>query len=352
MTNGNLENSGQAGQAPADDVLESLFRQASARKEPSEDDRLAVRSAVREEWLNVTGRRRWRRRAVGFSVAAAALVASMLVLIDSGRMPVTPALQQMAGVERLNGEVLVNAQGSTSLGAALALRAPLYPGQAVTTGSGAGLGLRLESGISLRIDENSRIALVNGATVELERGRVYVDTEAESPGPAGAGASTSRFEILTSHGAVRHLGTQYMVDLGHDALRVNVRRGVVQLAVKDDAKAAPVYIPGGQQLALEASGQPVLSPGDAFGDEWLWAEALAPGYRMDGRTMAEFLEWVSSETGYEIVYETEQARTVAEDTVLHGEIDLPARKALDVVVRSSDLVAELEDGIIEISIER
>lgn len=344
MENGTRDQD-QANRRPTgEEPLATLFRHASSRPAPSAADRRAVQEAVREEWLRVTARRRWRRRAIGFAAAVAMVSAVTLLLVDVGGQGARPELREMARVEKITGRVRVIARDAGGDGAAVANRMPVYVGQTLRTGGESGIGLRLENGVSLRVDEHSELNLIDEHSAKLRTGRVYVDTGAAEAGKAPA----PRFELLTARGTVRHVGTQYMVRIGSARLAVSVRRGAVQLLSVGDGASALV-VSGGQELSVTDRGAPEVAPTETHGDEWRWAEELGPGFALDGRTMADFLAWVASETGLEVVYLSDAARTAAEETVLHGTVDLPARQALDVVLMTSDLSAEIRDGVIEIS---
>jgi len=86
-----------------------------------------------------------------------------------------------------------------------------------------------------------------------------------------------------------------------------------------------------------------------YSDEWKWAQEIAPAYELDGRSMAEFLQWISRESGFLIEYETESAKSLAEETILHGKIDLPPMKALEIMFQTADLAYELQGGVIVVS---
>jgi ferric-dicitrate binding protein FerR (iron transport regulator) len=253
----------------------------------------------------------------------------------------------MARVERISGQVQVFSQQSTGEGAALAMQMPVYLGQTLQTGSDSGISLRL-GGISLRVDQESRLTLADENTVALEHGRLYVDTR--GPGPLDAVAARD-LQIRTDLGLVSHLGTQYLVQRRDDWLRVGVRDGGVRVDDPDPGVVATLLVPTGQELQLDDSGAQEITPLSSYGPDWQWAENLAPDFVLDGRTMAQFLDWVASETGLEIAYQSDRVRSVAEETMLHGKVDLPAKAALQLVLKTSDLSAEIRDGVIEISLK-
>ena len=47
--------------------------------------------------------------------------------------------------------------------------------------------------------------------------------------------------------------------------------------------------------------------------------------------------------------ETESAKSLAEETILHGNIDLLPMKALEIMFQTADLVYELHGGVILVS---
>ena len=65
------------GKTKSTDVLEELFRHASARQQPPAGDEQAIREALHGEWLEMT--RRNRRRRIAISALAAAAVIFLAV---------------------------------------------------------------------------------------------------------------------------------------------------------------------------------------------------------------------------------------------------------------------------------
>ncbi|MDX1555809.1 MAG: FecR domain-containing protein, partial [Xanthomonadales bacterium] len=207
----NQDETNQAAAAGGDVALESLLRTASSRPEPSEATRREVRDALHAEWRAATVRRRWRRGAAGFSLAAAAVLVLALGLWNTEPPGTTTAQRELARVERVSGQVQVISEGTARGTAVPAVETPVYVGQTIEVGANSGLALRLDNGISLRIDQNTRLGLLDEFATELHSGRVYVDTgDPDSSPPDSPG---SRFQVFTPLGAVSHIGTQYMVSL-------------------------------------------------------------------------------------------------------------------------------------------
>ncbi len=325
------------------DRIEQLLRNAVARERPSAADELAIREALRAEWLAATRRSRWRRAGWAAAGLAAALLLAVTTLQRSPPAPEPTILgERLAEVEAASGRVHVvpGGDGEPSLA---------QPGTEIRAGQEIGtaaarLALRWRDGSSVRIDERTTVRLTAEGAAELVRGQVYVD----------AGVSTAAAEapvILTPAGPVRHLGTQYMVSVEGasptaGATRISVREGRVVLAGGGAQQTAGA----GQELAVALDGQGSLRPIPAWGDQWLWADALAAPFDADGQSLAEFLAWVARETGRRVEFASAAAEQRARATELHGAIEFEPMRALEVVLQTSDLVASVDNGIIRVSL--
>jgi ferric-dicitrate binding protein FerR (iron transport regulator) len=242
----------------------------------------------------------------------------------------------VASVERLQGEVsLGRADGGT--GEIVHAGARLQSDQTIVTNSGSRVALLWRDCSALRVDQNTRLRLTAAGEVELQAGRVYVDT-------AGARPAAGSPVILTPAGPVRHLGTQYMAAVAAGVTLVSVREGAVAVARIGGAERAS----GGQQLIVEPGGAARLQPIPVHGAAWQWAEALAAPYASDGRSLADFLGWVGRETGHRVEYASTDAARVAANAQLRGEVEMEPMRALEAVVQTSDLLAEVDDGIITV----
>ena len=56
------------------------------------------------------------------------------------------------------------------------------------------------------------------------------------------------------------------------------------------------------------------------GDAWRWAEAGAPPFAIEGRSLDEFLAWAARETGRNLVYASADAARESEQTRLKGSV--------------------------------
>jgi ferric-dicitrate binding protein FerR (iron transport regulator) len=207
------------------EALEDLLRHAPPRPTPSQEDEVAVRAAVRQEWRELTDRRQKRRRIAQYAIAATVLV-GVFAGFNAFRGPTVEAVQ-VATIEKNIGPVyLLGEQAELRETADLA---NIVSGQIIVTGADAGLSIAWGSGGSIRIDENSRIEFTDSQSVFLESGRVYFDSQ-NTPMVAGIDkVGELGVTLRTEFGDVEHLGTQYMTEVAADTLIVSVREGRVAI---------------------------------------------------------------------------------------------------------------------------
>jgi hypothetical protein len=311
----------------ADRELEALLRAAGSRPHPPADVAADVRAAVRAEWksavappsLRRQGRRPW-------------LVAATVVALAAGTWLVAPRLGAPlpAGltVARVVGAVELRHDGGAW--ESLVSTSPLARGDVLrTTGMGR-VALRRADGLEVRLDAGTTLVLRGDDAAHLETGQVYVDS-----GRAGLGAGP--FDLVTRFGEVRHVGTQYSVEVTNgDSLAVAVREGSVAVEHRD----RPLIARAGELVTVAADGGVTRGSIESHGDEWRWAETIAPSFEIEGRTLDEFLAWAARETGRQLVYASREAAQVAEQTMLKGAIDgLPPEAAVTAVLATTPSLA-------------
>jgi ferric-dicitrate binding protein FerR (iron transport regulator) len=182
------------------------------------------------------------------------------------------------------------------------------------------------------VDEGSRVRIESPRDVVLIGGRIYVETNSRV-------GSNEALQVHTSFGDVRDVGTRFEVRVGDGQLRVRVRDGeVIVNAGTDSARAGR-----GMEIATGARGLETRAVA-SFGADWDWVAKTSPPFVLAGRTLAEFLDWVSRESGYTVTIEG-PARAAASTTVLQGSIDgLTPDEALDVVLPSTGLEHRVVNG--------
>ena len=281
-------------------------------------DVAAMREAVESEWLAKVARQRrrgWRRRAI-FAVAASALAA---LVGWWGFRGVAPK-NAVATVASQSGEVRL--EGETASG--------LVAGALVSTGPNGRAALRLSNGSSLRVDRDSRLRLLSGASMELEAGAVYLDSGAEVDGPGVL--------VETSAGSVTEIGTQYEVRLEEDELLVRVREGAVR--VDSDGNAYDAHAGEGLRVSAGELLERLAIPRNA--SVWGWAVELAPALDIEGRSLAELFSWAAREGGWHLEYTTDGLEAESRAVTLSGSIaGLTIEEALELTTEGSGIHGEV-----------
>ncbi|MCU0977426.1 MAG: FecR family protein [Steroidobacteraceae bacterium] len=286
---------------------------------------LAVRRGVSTQAVASQGRS-WTGRAPRLALAAGLLLTGVAAVFTWRASQEEPAAGPMvAQVER--GEV-------SAEGAPIAMGADVAAGRAITAAGGGAL-LRLGPSLTLRLSAGTEATFASATRVELEQGRLFVDAA------PGAGAA---LEIATSHGEVRHLGTQYEVVDRDGVVEVAVREGRVQLL---PTEGTPVEAGAGELLRARGGAAPELQ---ALADpeaRFAWLAALPSAITIDGRSLAEFLAWYARETGRSVSFADPALERTATAAVLSGSVDgLAPEAALDVVMASTDLSAARRPGVL------
>lgn len=303
-----------------DDPVARLIRLAGPRESAPADRAARVRDAVHARWREAVLRERRHRGLVRTAqIAAGVLLAVGTVLWLRGRIPT--AGDPAASIIKVNGRALANGRPIGPTGVGLSARS-LTAGAEIATGPDGRVALGLQGGPSVRLDTDTEVRLVSAGVVELRRGALYVDTGSHVAAGAGADRRLSvdargaveTIRILTGLGRVRDVGTQFEVRLAAGALHVSVRDGVAILERDDRAYAAGM----GRRLSVDARGAVETSTVALRGADWDWVLAVAPPFDLEGRTLRDYLDWLSRETGWNVTYADPSIGSGAATTILHG----------------------------------
>lgn len=305
-----------------------LLRAAGARPVPDASAVAGARAAVEAEWRWMVAARRRRRAWTGW--AAAAGVAAAAVAIWIARPLLQTERTTVASLERVVGDVQQNRGDGRWV--PLAAGGVLESGTSLRTAADSRAALRLESGIELRLDARTVLALEDAGRANLSRGAVYVDAGSWPGQP-----SAKDFVLDTPQGSIRHLGTQYEARLVDQALQVGVREGRVSVATaRGDAVGN-----AGERLAVTGTdvSRSALAPTDP---SWSWIAAVTPPFSIEGRSVEEFLVWAARQTGRTIVYSSTGAAQQARAVTLSGTVEgLPPDEAVTAVLSTTSLQAEI-----------
>ena len=324
------------------DAVEALLEQASLRPSPPSEDEAMIREAVLSEWQQVTGRRRARIRMTRFAIAATVVlgVAAVINLLQVGGV----APVQVATIAKSHGSI--HLRGEESQVHELRDLESIMSGQTIITQHDSGIGLAWGNGGSLRIAADTRIEFLSADEVRLHSGRIYFDsTPSELIAGTSSATGDTRLRILTSHGTVSHLGTQYMTYTSPEELTVSVREGEVLV----DGRYHTEKARAGQQLSFVGSTRPRIANFPGHGEAWGWLEEISPDVETDGRSLDVFLNWVSRETGLQVEYPDAATQQAAELEVLRGTVNLRPRAALDFWLESTDLNWSVDGDTIKVN---
>ena len=289
-----------------EEIVRRLLEAAGPRPPIPQEDLDAIAETARSAWSAQVARRdgisvptpRRPRWVLGLGLAAALVLAAGLAWWwGSRREPVPPTVDW---VEALSGPVRVETAG----------------------------------GATVRLHAETRLRFVSAAILELERGAIYVDT--------GSAPQSPRFEVRTPLGTVQDVGTRFAVQLvGPETLVVRVRDG----EVLTEHQGLTDRTPAGQEMVLHRDGTVERHAVAAYGPAWDWVLEAAPGFDVEGRTLQELLDWVSRETGWQIVFADPGLADSAGKTVLHGSFGgLRPDQAPFAVLPGAGLRGEVEDG--------
>ena len=112
-------------------------------------------------------------------------------------------------------------------------------GESYETASGASLMLGIIGSTYLKLNENTRIELVDERTISIEVGEVFLDV----------GKARRPFKVLTPSGEITVLGTAFDVRVKPHSTRVVVEKGTVQVEYQDqDSETASHLLKRGQEV--------------------------------------------------------------------------------------------------------
>jgi ferric-dicitrate binding protein FerR (iron transport regulator) len=214
----------------------------------------------------------------------------------------------------------------------------LKAGTEVRTDSITRVALDFGNGQSLRVDAGSQLKVLAASQVTLMHGGLYVDASNHDAAP---------LVVQTPFGAVKHLGTQYQVQLAPDRMTISVREGRVAVA----GKYGNAQVAANESAIYNEQGEVGRAPITSHDLGWQWAVQTAPSFAIDNRSLASFLNWVARETGRSVTYHTPEARLQAERLILRGSIDnLSPDQALRAVLATTQFVYTDSAGTIQIGL--
>jgi ferric-dicitrate binding protein FerR (iron transport regulator) len=314
------------GRIDPEEPVARLLGLAGRRPRLPESEVTPVREAVREVWrhqLRVAARRR--KWTMGIAAAlTATVVAALLGPIRRPPPEVVGFLEVVVGTLALDGAAISTAP-----------REPLLAHTRISTGPTGRAAVRLATGGSLRLDQDSAVRLDTPTALTLERGALYLDTGPRG-GPGGA------VEVRTALGTIRDVGTQFEARLLiAGGLQIRVREGAVQIA----QGSAVAEAHAGGMLLVPAAGPVHRGQVPTHGAAWEWVQTAAPPFQLEGARLRDFLDWTARETGLRWRFTDPHQAGAATATILHGSAEgLTVFEALSVVLPGAGLRYRLDHG--------
>ncbi len=308
------------------DQIGQLVRLAGRRETVPVKREERVKATVRGLWREEVRRRSRRRLTYWTAGLAAALLLAGLRLGIWERPPTEapPPEILVATVDTATGTFTLPSSTAPVVGRRLARDAVLG------TGADGRLALRLDGGLALRLAAGTRLRIASASVLHLEQGALYVDSQ---PGD-------ETVEIHTRFGVARNVGTRFEVRLGDDSLRLRVREGKVTL----DRDGSRHEAEAGVELTADADGvsrQPVAP----YGRAWDWVVEMAPAFDLEGRTLAEFLDWLARETGWQVRFRDPSATQPPSTVILSGPVvNLDPEETPRAVLATCGLTPRLDGG--------
>lgn len=325
---------------PDDDTVTKLLELAGPRPKPPEAVEREVRRAAHAAWrqkieerARARSRQRWRLAAA--AVLAVGIGAALWALLGHDAVP--SGVPVVAAVETAHGDVQARTDDGTR---SLAPGADIAIGSVVETGARGRAALRLTDGTSVRIDAGSRLRLASTDEMSLDAGAIYLDTGGRVPG------IRHPLAVRTDFGVARDLGTQFELRISDESLRVQVREGRVEVDTGAGAHSAAA----GVALVVRADGRAQRESIASHGAGWSWVLDASPPFELDGKSLAQYLEWVARETGWRVRYADPELERESDSITLHGTIaGLRPDETPEVVLPGSALSYRLDGGTLVVS---
>lgn len=317
-----------------EDSVNILLKAAGPRIKAARESTQRIHDQLFTQWQGAVRRRRQRQRSLIISLSSAAAVIIGLVVLWSGLVKTTEnPVAVVAVAERIAGSAYVY----TDIVAELEEETQIFPGQTIRTAANSGLALRLNSNQSLRLDQNTELAVLGYRKFELLKGAIYFDS-------LGA-KNTNAIEIYTPAGIARDIGTQFEVRVDKDLTRVRVRNGQVSLTQQGFVSNSE-HIDSNEELTI-AQGRSERGQISSSHEDWEWAKRLAPTFVLEGSNLHDFLSWISRESGWTLLYAKPELEQRAKKAILHGSIDgLSMEDALVNVTQTSNVEYQFSDDIL------
>ena len=245
----------------SEDPLDSLFKGVEKRPQPSPAAREKAFETVMQEWEATQQRRATIIRFTPLALAATVLVSVFAVIMILQPIPTNLQLELAQGHIYVDSLVYRTTYRPNAQPLIIDLEADTLV-QAVEA-----TRWRATNGADVRLDGGSTFAWRSANTLSLRSGAVYIETDGASP-----------FVVETSHGVVRDIGTEFIVETDQDRLVVAVREGRVELTTPANILQTDTNEPGSASV-MEVNNDGVREWTETTSNaRWNWIHIASEGY--------------------------------------------------------------------------
>ncbi len=324
----------------ARDPLADLLKRGKPRQPAPQAARERAFKLLHARWSERVQRKRQRRRVVTWAVAASTFLAVAIVFntVNNGGFTSGASVAEIA---RFSGSDVYLRLHRWSQPTAISSVDALPANSTLITGAASRLALAWKKGGSLRMKEETEITIVSPERVRLVAGSIYYDSIANH----SAAAEPKSLAIATPYGVVTHLGTQFSTRMRADVLTISVREGEVTVTNGKDR----LLLAAGDEFDIDQAGLRAQRQVEGYGEQWQWAEDIAPAFDSDKRSAFDLLKWIARETGHTVHYDSDDIVTFARQGTLTGMQGLAPMHALKALPYATDLRYDIVDGVINIS---
>ncbi len=303
--------------AEDDQALEALLRWAGRRPMPPPETATAVYQHARQAWLAQVRRRKLVLRGWAWAAGLGAILMAAWggAHLYPRQVMATIAPGQAAWIRHTFWHPFAGTRAGE-----------LFEGDAVQTGA-EGATLERGDGTELRMSRNTHVSFDSASTIRLGRGGLYVQTHDVQ--------SNRNLVVSTDLGNVEHLGTQFLVERGNEAMVTAVRDGRVLVHYLN---RPAVELQNGEAASVDPHGQLKRWDLSIFDSVWDWSDALATPLPIEGQSLYAVLTSIAQRSGLVLRFSTPAAEAEARGLALHGApLALQPRDAMPAVLATTTL---------------
>jgi len=318
--------------------IEKVLKKVGHRLQPDEEIKQEVYTNVREIWLQQNKTPFYQNR---FFLAAASmfLFVSFYAFFSIQIENSTLDDHGISSAINISGQIEISQDNNNW--SFLDIKTTLKSGDYLKTQSNNRLLVKLTNNNVFRLDENTSVHIVDLETLELNYGQIYIESSESS--------NFNPLLIKTNFASINHIGTQYSIQVTDDSVNVRVRDGKV---VINDIQNSDNQrnVERGYEVTLKQNGQYSENPITPFDSKWQWTQNIVNPLDIQDKTVAQYLSWISAETGYPITWNSMTDKSNADKIKLSGSINgLKPLESLDVILPTTSFTYQVSASEIHIS---